>query len=113
MLQQHFVSAGNPGLVDSQNLRLSDLWALRLWRPSQRKVLQECIRLLRKHWFKELAITDPLAAYSFLHGPLREVYDINDSCQCKQYLDFASELFRHSSGMFIYTTYSRTEILLK
>ncbi|EGD77325.1 hypothetical protein PTSG_08419 [Salpingoeca rosetta] len=90
----HFLSAGNPGLVDSNRLRLSDLWSLRITRPARHDVLRKCVKLVRLHRYQELAGTDQLRAYRYLCGPLREAF----AGEVMTHAALAKELFRAQSS---------------
>lgn len=80
----HYLFGGNPGRVVMPRLRLDDFWKLRLCKPSQMDLYHKCRMMIRKHCFKEMARSDPVASLTYLRTKLSEIIDHKDSKQTEE-----------------------------
>ncbi|XP_078047275.1 muskelin 1 [Augochlora pura] len=95
----HFLFGGNPGRSCVRNLRLNDFWQLKLRKPSQEEVVKRCKLLIRKHKFKELAMSSSVEALEYLQTQVSEIIDHNDMEQTKEFQLLTSILFREQNSV--------------
>ncbi|CAG4987014.1 unnamed protein product [Colias eurytheme] len=91
----HYLFGGNPGTTTSPRLRLDDLWALRLLKPSLERVIRSGKAALREARYRSLA-AEPGAAHQALHylrHDLSDVTDHDDPAQVSHFQRLATVLF--------------------
>ncbi|XP_022814581.1 muskelin [Spodoptera litura] len=95
----HYLFGGNPGYQRSPRVRLDDLWALRLTRPSLGAVLQTARAALREAHYQALAARavagrgDAVAALHYLRNDLHDALDHNNKEQVARFQKLATVLF--------------------
>ncbi|XP_061418708.1 muskelin isoform X2 [Lethenteron reissneri] len=101
----HYLFGGNPGKPTLPKIRLDDFWALKLCRPAREDLLRRCRYLIRKHRFQEKAVTEPVAALTYLQTELADTVDHSDPTETKEFQLLTSSLFKTTSD-FIPLGYS-------
>ncbi|KAJ3193739.1 Muskelin 1, intracellular mediator containing kelch motif [Entophlyctis luteolus] len=93
-----YLFGGNPGDSTNLNLRLDDLWELRLIRPSAEAILRRAKFRIRRQQFREMCLTDSTGARAleFLQTKVHAVIDHSDEVESKQFRNLTQFLFKWS-----------------
>lgn len=90
----HYLFGGNPGKTTLPQLRLDDLWILKLNKPTREEILNQCRYLLRKLFYEEISRVNPIKALRYLQTHVFEVVNHSDPVQLKNFHKMAAFLFK-------------------
>ncbi|KAL5034044.1 hypothetical protein RTP6_001923 [Batrachochytrium dendrobatidis] len=98
-LKCQYLFGGNPGEIGNPNLRLDDLWELRLIRPTTEDILRRARFHIRRLRFAEMCQApgyNPLTALQYLQSQVSQFVNHTDEEESKSFRDISSCLFRWS-----------------
>ncbi|KAH6591184.1 hypothetical protein BASA61_005038 [Batrachochytrium salamandrivorans] len=96
-LKCQYLFGGNPGEIGNPNLRLDDLWELRLVRPTTEDVLRRAIFQIRRQKFTEMcqnSTANPFSTLQYLQTQVSLFVNHEDETESKAFRDLSSSLFR-------------------